>query len=85
MSLKRKRRMKLKLNSHEEGKYHLMITNVLTSDSNLSRSNTHKGWCVLIATGYNYKLRSVVGREDKYKFTKWTWFNKQVRVTFLCS
>ena len=34
---------------------------------------------------YNYKLRSVFGQKDDSKATKWTWFNKQVRDTFLCS
>ena len=27
----------------------------------------------------------MIGREDDSKFTKWTWFNKQVCDTFLCS
>ena len=40
---------------------------------------------MLNATEYNSKLRSVIGREDESKVTKWTWFNKQVRDTFLCS
>ena len=86
MSLKRKQRMKLKANSHEEDKYHLMFNNVLTSDSDLLSSNTHKGCCVLNATSeYNYKLRSVIGQEDTSKVTKLTWFNKQVRDMFLCA
>ena len=40
---------------------------------------------MLNATDYNYKLRSVIGQEDDSKVMKWTWFNKQVRDTFLCS
>ena len=40
---------------------------------------------MLNTTDYNYKLRSVIGREDDSKVTKWTWFNKQVRDTCLCS
>ena len=76
--------MKLKANSHEEDKYHLMSNNVLTSDSDLLGSNTHKGCCVLNATEYNYKLRSVIGREDESKVTIWTCFDKQVRDAFLC-
>ena len=39
---------------------------------------------MLKATDYNYKLRSVIGREDISSVMKWTWFNKQVRDTFLC-
>ena len=35
MSLKRKRRMKLKTNDCEEDKYHLIFNNILTSSSNL--------------------------------------------------
>ena len=40
---------------------------------------------MLNATDYNYKLRNVIGREDNSKLMKWTWFNKQVCDTFLCS
>ena len=40
---------------------------------------------MLNTTDYNYKLRSVIGQEDDPKFTKWTWFDKQVCDTFLCS
>ena len=85
MSLKRKRRMKLKACSPEEDTYYLMHNNVLPSDSDLLRTNTHKGCFTLNANEYNYKLRSMIGREDKSKVTKWTWFNKQVRDTLLCS
>ena len=62
-----------------------MFNNVLTSDSDLLQSNTYKRCCVLNTTEYNYKLRSVIGREDESKVTKWNWFNKQVSDTFLCS
>ena len=72
MSLKRKRRIKLKANSHEEDTYHLIFNNVLTSDSDFLGSNTHKGYYVLNAAEYNYNLRSVIGREDESKVTKWT-------------
>ena len=61
--------MKLKANNHEDNGYHLMFNNVLTSDSDLLQSNTHKGYCVLKTTDYNYKLRSVIGREDDSKIT----------------
>ena len=67
MPLKRRRRIKLKANSHEEDKYYLMFNNILTSGSNILQSNTHKGCCVLTATEYNYKLKSVIGRENKYR------------------
>ena len=70
MSLKRKRRMKLKAYSPAENKYHLMFDNVLVSDSDLLQSNAHKGCCVLNANKYNYKLRNVIGREDESKVTK---------------
>ena len=62
-----------------------MFNNVLESSSDLLRINIHKGCPVLEATDYNYKLRSAIGREDDYNVTKWTWFDKQVRDTFLCS
>ena len=85
MALKRKQGAKLKTKYCAEGCYHCMFNNVLESSSNLLQTNTHKGCSVLKATDYNYKLRSVIGREDNYSVTKWTWFNKQVRDTFLCS
>ena len=75
-SMKRKQRMKLKAKGCEEDKYHLTFNNILTSDSDLLQSNTHKGCCVLNATDYNYKLSSVIGRENEFKTTKGTWFNK---------
>ena len=84
-SMKRKQRMKLKACSPEENKYHLMFNNVLPSDSDLLRTNTHKGCCMLNANEYNYELRSVIGQEDESKVTKWTWFNKQVCDMILCS
>ena len=85
MSLKRKQGAKLKAKWCTEGRYDRMFNNVLESSSDLLQSNTHKGCCVLNALDYNYKIRSVIGREDDYKVMKWIWFNKQVRDTFLCS
>ena len=85
MSPNRRWRMKLKAKSCEEDKYHLIFNNVLTSDSDLLQSNTNKGCCMLDTTDYNYELRRVIERENEPKVTKWTWFNKQVRDTFLCS
>lgn len=72
MSLKRKRRMKLKAYSPEEDKYHLMFNNVLSSDSDILQTNTHKECCMLNANEYTYKLGSVIGKEDESKVTKWT-------------
>ena len=69
--------MKLKANSWEEDKNHLIFNNVLTLSSDLLQSNIHKG-C-------HYKLRSVIGQEDEFKVTKWTWFNIKVCDTFVCS
>ena len=85
MSLKRIRRVKLKTKECTEGRYHHIFNNLLEPSSEILRFNTHKGCCVLNTTDYNYKLRSVIGREDDSKVTKWTWFNKQARDTFLCS
>ena len=85
MSWKRKQRMKLKTNECTEGHNHHIFNNILESSSELLQSNTHKGCCVLNTTDYNYKLRSVIGQEDYSKVTKWTWFDRQVRDTFLCS
>ena len=76
MSLKRKRGAKLKEKGCAEGRYHRIFNNVLESSSDLLRTKTHKGCSVLNATDYNYKLRSVIGREDDSKVMKWTWFNK---------
>ena len=85
MPMKRKRRTILKTQYREQDKYQLMFNNVLPSDSNLLYTKTHKGCCLLNADEYNYKLRSVIGREDVFEVTKWTWFNKQVRDTLFCS
>ena len=85
MSLRRKRRAKLKAKGCAEGHYCYILNHVLESSSDLVRSNTHKNCCMLDTTDYNYKLRSVIGQEDDSKDTKWTWFDKQVRDTFLCS
>ena len=85
MSLKRKRRMKLKANNHTENKYHLMFNNILSSDADLLQTNTHKGCCMLNVNEFNYKLRSAIGQEDESKVTIWTWFNEQVHDTLLCS
>ena len=70
MSMKRKRRIKLKAKAPEEDKYHLMFNNVLALDSDLLRTNTHKRCCMLNANEYNYKPRSVIGREDEHEVTK---------------
>ena len=70
MSMKRKRRMKLKVCSPEEEKYHSMLNNMLPSISDLLRTNIHKGYCMLNANEYNYKIRSVIGQEDEYEVTK---------------
>ena len=67
------------------GWYHHIFNNVLESNSGLLQSNTHKDCCVLNTTNYNHKIRSVIGQENDSKVTKWTWFNKQVFNTFLCS
>ena len=85
MSLKRKRRTKLKASSPEEDTYHFIFNNVLPPDSNILCTNTHKGCCLLNANKYKYKLRSLIGQEDESKVTKWTWFNKQECDTLLCS
>ena len=85
MSMKRKRRTKLKTWSPEQDKYHIMFNNVLPSDSDILCTNTHKGCCLLNANEYNYKLRSVIGKEDVSKVTKWMWFNKQAHATLFCS
>ena len=57
--------MKLKAKSYEEDKYYLIFNNVLTSNSDLLRSNTHKGCCVLNTTEYN-------GVQLKSKECDWT-------------
>ena len=49
MSMKKKQRIYLKACSPEENKYHLIFNNVLSSDSDLLCTNTHKGCCMLNA------------------------------------
>ena len=70
MALKRKRGEKLKTKGCAEGRYHCMFNNVFESSSNLLRTNTYKGYSMLKVMDYNYKLRSVIGREDNYSVTK---------------
>ena len=65
-----------------EGYYHRIFSQEMESSLDLVLSNTHKGYSMLNTTGYNYKLRSVFGREDDSTANKWTWFNKQVRDIF---
>ena len=84
MFLKRKQRPKLKAKGCAEGNYPLVLKHEMESSSDLVQSNTHKGCNMLNTTYYNYKLSSVFGREDDSITKKWTWFNKQVRDTFLC-
>ena len=69
MALKKKRGAKLKAKGCAEGRYYCMFNNMLESSSDLLRTNTHKGCSVLKATDYNYKLRSVIGREDNHSVT----------------
>ena len=76
MSMERKQRTIFKARCPKQYKYHLMLNNVLPSDSELLCTNTHKGYCLLNANEYNYKLRSVIGQGNESKVTKWTWFNK---------
>ena len=85
MALRKKRGAKLKAKGCAVGRYHCMFNNMLESSSDLLQTNTHKGCSVLKATSYNYKLRTVIGREDNSSVTKLTLFNKQVCDTFLCS
>ena len=70
MAPKRKRGAKLKTKGYAEDCYYRMFNNMLESSSDLLQTNTHKGCSVLTATDYNYKLRSVIGREDNYNVTK---------------
>ena len=72
MSMKRKQRTNLKSQYQEQDKYQLMFNNLIPSDSDLLCTNTHKGYCMLNAYEYLYKLRSVIGQEDESKVTKWT-------------
>ena len=85
MFLKRKQRPKLKAKGCTEGSYHRIYNHKIKSSSDLVQSNTHKGCSMLNRTDYNYKLKSVVEREDDSTTNKWIWFNKQIRDSFLCS
>ena len=64
MFLKRKERAKLKAKGCAEGHYHQIFNNKMESSLDLVQSNTHEGCCMLNTIDYNYKLRSVFGRED---------------------
>ena len=62
-----------------------MFNNVLPSNPDHLKTNTHRGSCLLNANEYKSKLRSVIGQKHASKVTKWTWFNQQVRDTLFCS
>ena len=70
MSLKMNRGVKLKAKGCAQGCHHRIFNDVLESSSDLLQCNTHKGCCVLNATDYNYRLRSVIGRENDSEVMK---------------
>ena len=85
MFLKWKRSGKVKAKWCDEGQYHRNFNHELRSSSHFVPSCAHKGSCVMNAMDYNYKLRSVIGREDDFTTNKRTWFDAQVCATFFLS
>ena len=71
MFLKRKRSAKVKAKGCAEGHYHRKFNHKLESSSHIVTSCFHVGSYVMNAMDYNYKLRSVIGREDDVKANKW--------------
>ena len=82
MFLKRKQSVKVKAKECAKGRYCREYNHKMESSSHLVPSCTHVVSCVMNAMNYNYKLRSVIGREDNYTINKWTWFDTQVCTTF---
>ena len=68
-----------------EDRYHRMFNHKVESSLHLVPSCSLMGSCMMDTMDYNYKLRSVIGREDDFKANKWTCFDKQVHATFLWS
>ena len=68
-----------------EGRSYQEYNHKVESNSHIVSSYALVGSCLTNAMDYNfnYKLRSVVGREDDFTANKWTWFDIQVRATLL--
>ena len=85
MFLKRKQRVKLKAKGCVKGSYHYIFNHKMESSSDLVQSNTYECCSMMNTTDYNYKLSSVIGRENDSTPNKRTWFDKQVQATLLWS
>ena len=85
MFLKRKQSTKIKAKGCAEGNYHQKFNHEVESGSHLVTSCFYAGSYVINVLNQNYKIRSVIGREDDFTANKWKWFNTQVHDTFLWS
>ena len=87
MLLKRKESAKVKAKGcvGVEGHHSWKFNHKSKSISLILPSCFHIGSYVMNILDYNYKLRSVIGREDNFTTNKWKWFDTQVRDTFLWS
>ena len=85
MILKRKQSRKVKAKGCVEGNCHRKFNHELESRSHIVTSCLHIDFYVMNTFDYNYKLRSIIGREDDFITNKWKWFDTQVRDTSLWS
>ena len=68
-----------------EGRYYQMFNHKVESSLDFVPTCAHASSYVMNTIDYNYKLRSVIGREDDLTAKKWSWFDTQVCATFLWS
>ena len=85
LKMKERGKVKAKAKGCAEDRYHRNSNHKLEINSHLVPSCTHAGSCVMNAMNYNYKLRSVIRREDDSTTNKRMWFDTQVRATYLWS
>ena len=85
MFLKRKLSGEMKAKGCAEDRHHQEYNHEVESSSHIVPSYSLVGSCITNAMDYNfnYKPRSVVGREDDCTANKWRWFDIQVHATLL--
>ena len=85
MFLKIKQSRERKAKECAKGCSHQECNNEVESSSPIVSSYADMGPCLMNVMDYNsnYKLRSIIGRENNSTANKWTWFDMQARATLL--
>ena len=78
--MKSKQSRKMRVKGCAEGHHHRECNHKVELSLHIIPSYALMGSCLMNVMDYNfnYKLRSVVGREDDFTANKWTWFDIQV-------